>query len=215
MWRTFGDTALEHISTTVRRAFAKSSNSLSMQMPYYELLHLSIQMALYKYFERTFHILFVGVYLFIFEINHRSLCEAKTLFSIYRKVFSHTVFFFPSVPLFLHSSFVLFLFCFLPFSLHSFVPSSFLLPSFLPSFLTLFLPYFVLVLASLGFTPLSLASLGSAVLDFTRLHSAQFGFARLFRPFLLGCVVRLLFYRTTICTSHVAMSSPAVLCRAA
>ena len=66
MWRTFGDTALEHISTTVRRAFAKSSNSLSMQMPYYELLHLSIQMALYKYFERTFHILFVGVYLFIF-----------------------------------------------------------------------------------------------------------------------------------------------------
>ena len=66
MWRTFGDTPLEHISPTVRRASTKSSSSLSMQMPYHELLHLSIQMALYKYFERTFHILFVSVYLFVF-----------------------------------------------------------------------------------------------------------------------------------------------------
>ena len=160
----------------------------------------------------TFFLL-VFIYLFFRQTTDR--CPKQKPSSVFIGKSSRTLFFFSSVPLFLHSSFVLFLFCFLPFSLHSFVPSSFLLPSFLPSFLTLFLPYFVLVLASLGFTPLSLASLGSAVLDFTRLHSAQFGFARLFRPFLLGCVVRLLFYRTTICTSHVAMSSPAVLCRAA
>ena len=84
---------------------------------------------------------------------------------------------FSSVFLFLHSSLAAF---FAVFFLSPCIPSClfFLFPSLLPSSLISFLPYFVLVLDSLGSTPLSLASLCSDVLDFTRLHSAQSGSAR-------------------------------------
>ena len=84
------------------------------------------------------------------------------------------------------------------------IPS--LLPSFLPSFLASFLSTFRLALAWLGFSRLGLASLGSAWLGFTRLTllgldcSASIGFSW------LGCVVRLVFHRTSIYAPHVVMS---------
>ena len=176
-------------------------------MPYHDLLHLSIQTALCTYVERIFHFMFGWFYLFVLHINHIFSSDSKT-----RPVFignsSCTMFFFflPFLFLILPLSFFFSVF-FLPFCIHSFL-LSFLRCFFRFSFLTHFLPYF-------GWFCLCSAWILSTCVRMARLYFTSLGFIRLglvflgyfFCLFWLGCVVRLLFYRSTMITFHVAMYS--------
>jgi hypothetical protein len=164
---------LEHISTTVRRASTKSSNSPSIEMPYYDFVS-------HIYTHGVVEILcadiphFVLVFIYFFSINHSS----------YRKLFSHTVPFLSSAFLFLHSS--------LPLSL---LFSSFLsafLRAFSFCFLSFFLPLLPPFFLILCWFWLRRVPLRSVWLRSAHMYSTSLGFIWL-SLVLLGCLVVSLF----------------------